>query len=597
MSETDDDDPLHLVDSIAEGSPIDWGTVGSEPSLEPSRVRSLELIEAVFRDYGEAADEVRARLRAPLLESDSTWGHLRILAPIASGTYGQVFRAFDRDLERDVALKVFRDPAHKGPGVPECLEEARRLARVKHPGVLIVHGIAEHRGRAGIWTELIQGRSLEDILETDGWFTPDEALRIGTALCSALVAVHAAGLIHRDVKTQNVLRETGGRIVLADFGAMDERFDEDRDRGYGSLLSSAPEILMGSRPTPASDVYAVGALLYRILTGRYPVVGDSPEEVLEGIERGPIPLAVARPGISTELAAAVDRALAPDPARRFVGPKAMEAALLAALQGGGDGAGSGPGSGMWALAVAGAISLSVAVGVTVFLVPWLVQSFRPVPPAPSTSSSRAEATAPRTWPPGLEAEPVLVRVTRAGHEALARNASIGVGDHLVLELQTGSATVHTYVLDEDEAGNHYVLFPLSGLELKNPLPARARLLLPERERLTWLVDSENGAEDVIVITSLQRLEGLDRAIRSWPRARGTRPPGPGQDTQFATRGSRGTEPGDLDASSRTRGMSGLAPRPKRGALAGLLDSLRATSEFRTGVAGMWSTELHGRSRP
>lgn len=598
---------LHLAAAVADGAEIDWKRLESSES-DPEGVRSLELIDSVLRDYGRAAEEVRARLQAPLLATGSRWGPLQILELIGAGSFGQVFRAFDRSLQRDVALKVLRDPPRSGAGVPEFLEEARRLARVRHPGVLTVYGVAVRHRRAGIWTELVRGRTLEAILLAEGAFAPEEAARIGIALCGALSAIHGAGLIHGDVKTENVMREEDGRVVLTDFGAMDDRFDESsEEHTCGSLLSLAPEVLRGARPSPASDVYALGVLLHRLLTAGYPFQAATPAELLAAIGRGAPPVAESTP---PPLAAAVERALDPAPSRRFPGPNAMAQALRAALD---------PAlpvktaaresyrparrdSLAAAFAACVAISAVVATAVTLFGIPWLAHHYRgsdpsasgapaspatsvaALPSAPAESPAGGPVTPSASSPPaGLRADPVLYRASEVGSEPLADGAPIQAGDALFLAVETGPEPVVCYVLDEDAAGNDYVLFPLPGYRIANPIAPGARQILPESAPgggpgRTWTVDSENGRENVVLITSIAPLPWLERLLRDVPRAAGDDAPAPA------------TRPGGLV----TRGIGHTAPPPPMGKLGAVLDRLRASEEFRDGRAGLWRIRLQAR---
>src|SRR5262249_5258595 len=146
--------------------------------------------------------------------------HLRVLERLGSGSYGDVYRAWDTRLHCDVALKLAR-PMRGMPSFDEsrALREARMLARVQHRNIVKVFGADSHDGRFGLWMELISGRTLAETVETQGPMGAQEAAHIGIEVCHALAAVHAAGLLHRDVKATNVMRENGGRIVLMDFGA------------------------------------------------------------------------------------------------------------------------------------------------------------------------------------------------------------------------------------------------------------------------------------------------------------------------------------------------------------------------------------------
>jgi eukaryotic-like serine/threonine-protein kinase len=146
--------------------------------------------------------------------------------------------------------------------------------------------------------------------------------------------VHGAGLVHRDVKTRNVVREDSGRIVLMDFGAgLDLRNGTDESGGItGTPIYLAPEVLRGEPASPRSDLFSLGVLLYRLVTRGYPFAGDTLDALRESHARGDMrPLGGARPGLPAAFRRVVERALAPDPAARFAGAAEMEAALVAAL--------------------------------------------------------------------------------------------------------------------------------------------------------------------------------------------------------------------------------------------------------------------------
>ena len=226
---------------------------------------------------------------APL---SGTWGSLEILEPIGHGGFGRVYRAQDPALGREVALKVVAVPSDDPAKVADILREGRMLARVRHPNVVTVHGAQEYRGSVGIWMELVRGRSLAELVRQDGRLGPEEAIVVGGSVLRAVAAVHAAGLVHRDVKAQNVMRETGGRIVLMDFGSGWERGDADRKREVspeGSPLYMAPELLAGQPPSVASDVYSVGVLLFFLVTGTHPVDGRTVTDLVlaHGLGRAP----------------------------------------------------------------------------------------------------------------------------------------------------------------------------------------------------------------------------------------------------------------------------------------------------------------------
>jgi hypothetical protein len=271
------------------------------------------------------------------------WGHLEVLRPLGTGSYGEVYAAWDPQLQREVALKLARVRA----GTLRWLDEARSLARVHHPNVLIIHGADLGEERAGLWTEQVRGRTLEEELREHGPLPPGEVLRIGHDLASALAAVHAAGIVHGDLKTSNVMIEdapppgasdppgtrgqtpTARRVVLMDFGAA--RLADARDGGSAittTPMFAAPEVLAGGTPGVRSDVYALGVVLYRLLTAAWPVEADTVAQLIAAHERGArVPLATRRSDVPPRLARIVERALAPDPVARFASSADVRDAL------------------------------------------------------------------------------------------------------------------------------------------------------------------------------------------------------------------------------------------------------------------------------
>ncbi|HXE80033.1 MAG TPA: serine/threonine-protein kinase [Vicinamibacterales bacterium] len=249
------------------------------------------------------------------------WAHLRLIEEIGRGGFGRVYRAWDTALAREVALKLVRvSEAHSREASSLVLEEGRMLARVRHPNVVTVYGALQIGNEVGLWMELVRGRSLADVVRTDGPRGAEEAAVIGLAVCRALAAVHAAGLVHRDVKAHNVMRESGGRIVLMDFGAgRDASIVEPAGWGApGTPAYMAPEVIAGEPATRASDIYSVGVLLYFLVTGRHPFEGRTLMEIAIGHGSGRRRLlADDRPDLPDRFIRIVERALAPNPADRF----------------------------------------------------------------------------------------------------------------------------------------------------------------------------------------------------------------------------------------------------------------------------------------
>src|SRR5688500_12493458 len=209
-----------LAQAVADATPVDWDAELARTPDAAATLGHLRVLAELGRVSRAAEDEVAS---AP----DSArfhWGPLAALEMLGEGSFGEVWRAWDPALQRPVALKLRRATGSAGSD-RRWLEEARRLARVRHPNVLVVHGADVHDGRAGLWTDLLHGATLEALLRERGTFGPREAALVGIELCGALAAVHAAGLVHGDVKASNVMREGeagspdgSGRIVLMDFG-------------------------------------------------------------------------------------------------------------------------------------------------------------------------------------------------------------------------------------------------------------------------------------------------------------------------------------------------------------------------------------------
>jgi eukaryotic-like serine/threonine-protein kinase len=270
-------------------------------------------------------------------ESDAPerWGSLIVRERVGAGVFGEVYRAYDEQLQREVALKLLRVGSRSSDRLAaKVLNEGRLLARLRHPNVVLVHGVEARGDRVGLWMEFVRGCTLEQLLERQGLFGAREAALIGQDLCRALAAVHAAGLVHRDVKAQNVMREEGGRVVLMDFGTGVPAREDESGRAApaaGTPLYLAPELLDGGEATAASDLYSLGVLLYHLVTGGYPVVAASLAELREAHQRGRRRLQDARPDLPDAFVQAIDRALAPHPAERHVSAGAMQEALTRAL--------------------------------------------------------------------------------------------------------------------------------------------------------------------------------------------------------------------------------------------------------------------------
>lgn len=311
------------------------GDRGDPEDAGPTRAASRPGDGSESPTLGRADGEAGERIAGPLLEVGGTWGHLEILRKLGEGEFGEVYQCRDPSLDLIVALKLIRrrfETEHPRPSgaLRTFLREGRFLARVRHPNVVTVHGAAMHDRLAGIWMEYVRGRTLTELLKRQGLFGPREASLVGADLCRALAAVHAEGVIHRDIKAQNVIREDGGRIVLMDFGAgrdLVER-NEERLRLAGTPLYMAPETLLEGIATQRTDLYGLGVLLFHLVTGTFPITGSTLDEIVEACERRRgTPLRDLRPDLPTGFVRAVERSIAFDPGERFASAGEMERAL------------------------------------------------------------------------------------------------------------------------------------------------------------------------------------------------------------------------------------------------------------------------------
>lgn len=258
----------------------------------------------------------------------------QLVEMVGRGGMGMVFRAFDACLERTVAIKVL-DPqmAKNELAQQRFCREARATARVSHENVVTIHhvGEVEDRDLYYLVMQFVEGRSLQEILDTDGALTVREAVRIAMATASGLAAAHATNLIHRDIKPGNILIEkASGRVQLTDFGLA--RISENEkltQTGYspGTPLYMSPEQARGEPLDHHSDLFSLGGVMYAMLTGHPPFQGSSPFAVLQqvtGTEHPPIQQRNAN--VPDSLAGIIDRLLAKKPKDRF--ESAAEVAIL-----------------------------------------------------------------------------------------------------------------------------------------------------------------------------------------------------------------------------------------------------------------------------
>ena len=244
-------------------------------------------------------------------------GRYRLGGRLGSGGFGTVYAAHDERLDRLVALKLI--PAH-GPAPERSQREALAAARLHHPGIVAVFDAGDDGEGRYLVSELVRGRTLDE-LERDGALSDRDVLRVGLTLAEALGHAHERGVIHRDVKPQNVIVPDESHVAakLTDFGVAHLAGDEPLTRTgdvVGTLAYMAPEQAAGERVDERADLYALALVLYEALAGSNPVRGPSPAATARLVGTVLPALRSRRRDLPGELCAALDRALAPDPEAR-----------------------------------------------------------------------------------------------------------------------------------------------------------------------------------------------------------------------------------------------------------------------------------------
>ncbi|HEY7400752.1 MAG TPA: Stk1 family PASTA domain-containing Ser/Thr kinase [Actinomycetota bacterium] len=250
-------------------------------------------------------------------------GRYRLEASIGSGGMAEVFRAFDTTLDRPVAVKILAPQYATDPGfVDRFRREAQAAARLNHPNVVSVYDSGSDDGTHFIVMEYIEGRTLADFLARGGRLDPTKAVEIAMHIADALDAAHAQGVIHRDIKSGNVMVTRTGVVKVMDFGIA--RIAEGADNvtqtaavlGTASYLS--PEQAQGRPVDVRSDIYSLGVVLYEMLTGRPPFTGDTAMAVAyRHVNETPPHPSSKNMDVSPALDAVVMRALAKNPANRY----------------------------------------------------------------------------------------------------------------------------------------------------------------------------------------------------------------------------------------------------------------------------------------
>jgi Tol biopolymer transport system component/predicted Ser/Thr protein kinase len=345
-------------------------------------------------------------------------GHYEVLSPLGKGGMGEVYRAKDQKLGREVAIKVLPDAVGQDPvRVARFKGEARAAAALNHPNICAIHEVGDHEGQPFIVMELLRGQTLEARLSSQGRLECDEVLELSTQLADALDAAHAAGIVHRDVKPANIFITDRGQAKILDFGlakthSLNAAGAEtvSRDVGQltgdgttlGTLAYMSPEQALGKALDPRTDLFSLGAVIYEALTGKPPFIGATPAAIFDQIlNRAPTPPLQLNPNVAPGLDDVVKKLLDKDAGLRYQHASELRADLKRMRRdtdsGNGPPAASLAGAPRWsALKVTGAAALGT---LALIASVWSARSI--VGPAPAGTSASALAITPLTDTEGL----------------------------------------------------------------------------------------------------------------------------------------------------------------------------------------------------
>lgn len=247
----------------------------------------------------------------------------QLLERLGSGGMSDVFRARDLMLERSVAIKVLHENYSNDNAFQQRFrQEARAAANLSHPNIVTVHDFGLDHGQLFIVMEHIPGKDLKTILRQRGRYSVEEAIPLIVQACAGIGYAHRAGLVHCDIKPHNMIVTPDARLKVTDFGiarALSTIMPDERaDVVWGSPQYFSPEQATGEAPSPASDVYSLGIVLYEVLTGALPFTAPTSEELARmHLEAAPIPPSEYVPDLPSALEQIVLKVLSKEPAARY----------------------------------------------------------------------------------------------------------------------------------------------------------------------------------------------------------------------------------------------------------------------------------------
>lgn len=250
-------------------------------------------------------------------------GRYQLVAQQGSGGMSVIYKAVDRALGRTVAVKILRPSLTSDPSFLEKFRnEARAVANLSHPNIVTVYDVGSDGPTHYIVMELVEGTDLKKVIKDEGALPIDRAISLSLQICAGLGYAHRSGLVHADVKPQNMLITPQDVVKVTDFGIAqaltNTQPQQKADVVWGSPHYFAPEQARGEQPTPQADVYAVGVVMFELLTGNLPYIGSNQRELAMAHIREPIPnVSDLRPGVPERLAKMIYRAMAKDPRDRY----------------------------------------------------------------------------------------------------------------------------------------------------------------------------------------------------------------------------------------------------------------------------------------
>ena len=451
-----DDRLLDAAAAIARGEPVDWAQLPVDTDSDSTTVvAQLRALEGVSQQSEPVP---------------GAWGPFTILGEIGHGSFGTVYRAIDPNLNIEIALKVVRPHAPITDGdFTRALTEARILAQINHPHVVRVFQVQRIDQEVGLSMELVKGRTLHNIVKTDGPLSANESMLARHRSVPALAAVHGAQLLHGDIKAHNVMRAEGGRTVLMDFGAGDDL--KTRPTAAGSPRRPGRRCISRPRCSTAASAPRLGHLQRRRAAlsrghSRLSRRGQHAEEVEQQHAARRRAGCSATSGRTCRTRSSPWSNARPRGVPRIAIKRAgeLEAALRQALRG--EEHVPAPAPPWFRRSVVLVAGVFAAVGLSYWL--WTAccdLAAASAPPGDDTPTCRR-----RPSPTPYQIEAAFYREQGGEAVRLQAGARVAPGDRMSLRVLSSIPT-YLYIVNEDDRGESYLLFPLPGQALSNPLPA------------------------------------------------------------------------------------------------------------------------------